>query len=136
VRFRPPDRTDETSVRNKDPSVVPTTRETILAVLQAQLSALRAIALRGDVRPERVPSDGLLIGGLLATVVGSATARTALRHGVTAPAIRLVLPALRRSGERAGRVAEQLETTERSHHVQRRMLEAAARPPSFSRRYG
>lgn len=38
-----------------------TPRETILAALHAHLSALPATALRGDVLPERVPSDGLLI---------------------------------------------------------------------------
>jgi len=70
-----------------------------------------------------------VIGGLLATFAGSAWARTAVRYGVTALAILLFLLALRRSGERAGRLAEQLETTERSHDAQRRMLEAAARRP-------
>jgi len=40
---------------------MPTTRETILAALHARLSALPAIALRGEVLPERVPADGLLI---------------------------------------------------------------------------
>jgi hypothetical protein len=40
---------------------MPTTRETILAALHMRLSALPATALRGDVLPERVPTDGLLI---------------------------------------------------------------------------
>ena len=40
---------------------MPTLRETILTALQAQLSALPATALRGDVLPERVPAGGLLI---------------------------------------------------------------------------
>jgi len=40
---------------------LPTTRETILAALHARLSALPATALRGEVLPERVPADGLLI---------------------------------------------------------------------------
>jgi len=70
-----------------------------------------------------------VIGGLLATLAGSAWARTALRYGITALAIILFLLALRRSGERAGRLAERLETTERSHDAKRRMLEAAARRP-------
>ena len=39
----------------------PYPRETILAVLHARLSALPATALRGEVLPERVPSNGLLI---------------------------------------------------------------------------
>ena len=38
-----------------------TPRETILAALHARLSALPATALRGEVLPERVPADGLLI---------------------------------------------------------------------------
>ncbi|MBF9019779.1 hypothetical protein I3V23_06425 [Rhodobacterales bacterium HKCCA1288] len=70
-----------------------------------------------------------MIGGLLATLAGSTVARAALRYGVTALAILLFLLALRRVGERAGRLAERLETTERSHDAQRRMLEAAARRP-------
>ncbi|MGX1197684.1 hypothetical protein [Parvibaculum sp. MBR-TMA-1.3b-4.2] len=70
-----------------------------------------------------------MIAGLLATLAGSAWARAALRYGVIALAILLFLLALRRSGERAGRLAEQLETTERSHDAQRRMLDAAARRP-------
>jgi hypothetical protein len=40
---------------------MPTPRETILAALQAGLSALPANVLRGDVLPERVPAEGLLI---------------------------------------------------------------------------
>ena len=40
---------------------MPTPRETILAALQARLSALAATALRGEVLPERVPAEGLLI---------------------------------------------------------------------------
>ena len=40
---------------------MPTPRETILTALYARLSALPATALRGEVLPERVPPDGLLI---------------------------------------------------------------------------
>ena len=40
---------------------MPTPRETILATLHARLSALPATVLRGDVLPERVPAEGLLI---------------------------------------------------------------------------
>ncbi|GHE01031.1 acyl-CoA transferase [Defluviimonas sp. 20V17] len=40
---------------------MPTPRETILAALHARLSALPATVLRGDVLPERVPAEGLLI---------------------------------------------------------------------------
>jgi hypothetical protein len=70
-----------------------------------------------------------VISGLPATLAGSAWARAALRYGVTALVILLFLLALRRSGERAGRLAERLDTREKANEVQRRMLEAAARRP-------
>ncbi|PVA08231.1 hypothetical protein [Thalassorhabdomicrobium marinisediminis] len=70
-----------------------------------------------------------MIGGLVVTLAGSEWARIALRSAVTAFAILLFLLALRRSGERVGRLAEQLETMEKTNEVQRRMLEAAARRP-------
>lgn len=70
-----------------------------------------------------------MIAGLLAALGGSAWARTALRYGVTALATLLFLLALRRSGERAGRLTERLETMEKTHDLQRRMLEAATRRP-------
>ena len=73
---------------------MPTLRETILTALHARLSALPATALRGDVLPERVPAEGLLI----------------LRDGepgepdVTLSPLALPLPAPRRDrGGRAGR---------------------------------
>jgi len=40
---------------------MPATRVTILSALRARLSALPANALRGEVLPERVPTEGLLI---------------------------------------------------------------------------
>ncbi|MFZ3582160.1 acyl-CoA transferase [Loktanella sp. DJP18] len=40
---------------------MPTSRETILTALHTLLHALPATALRGEVLPERVPTDGLLI---------------------------------------------------------------------------
>ena len=40
---------------------MPTQRETILTALHARLSALPATAMRGEVLPERVPAEGLLI---------------------------------------------------------------------------
>lgn len=70
-----------------------------------------------------------MIGGLVAMFAGSAWARAALRYGVTVFAILLFLLALRRSGERAGRLSEHLETMEKANDVQREMLEAAARRP-------
>jgi hypothetical protein len=55
--------------------------------------------------------------------------RAALRYGAIILALLLFLLSLRRSGERAGRLAERLETTEKANDVQRQMLEAAARRP-------
>lgn len=55
--------------------------------------------------------------------------RVALRYAATVLAVLLFLLSLRRSGERAGRLAERLETTEKANDVQRQMLEAAARRP-------
>lgn len=71
-----------------------------------------------------------MIAALLGGIAGSAWARTAFRYGVTALAILLFLLSLRRSGERTGRLAEQLETIEKIHEAQRRILDAAARRPS------
>ncbi len=70
-----------------------------------------------------------MITALLTGIAASPWARTALRYGTMSLAVLLFLLSLRRSGERAGRVSERLETVERTHDVQRRMLEAAARRP-------
>ncbi len=40
---------------------MPSAREAVLTALHARLSTLPATALRGNVLPERIPSDGLLI---------------------------------------------------------------------------
>ena len=55
--------------------------------------------------------------------------RVALRYGAIAPAVLLFLLTLRLSGERAGRLAERLETSEKVNDIQRQMLDAAARRP-------
>lgn len=70
-----------------------------------------------------------MIGGLLTGIATSPWLRAVLRYGAIALAVLLFLLSLRRSGERAGRFAERLETTEKANDVQRRMLEAAARRP-------
>jgi hypothetical protein len=70
-----------------------------------------------------------VIAGLLATLGGSRLLRSALRLALTVAAVLLLLLACRRSGERLGRLLEQRETMERSHAVQREMLEAAVRRP-------
>ncbi|WP_111550651.1 hypothetical protein [Salipiger aestuarii] len=70
-----------------------------------------------------------MIARLVTGIATSPWMRAALRYGVTALAILLFLLALRRSGERAGRLAERLGTLEKTNDVQRRMLDAAARRP-------
>ena len=54
----------------------------------------------------------------MAARAGSVWAGTAFRYCFTVLAILLFLLALRRSGERAGRLAEQLDTMERTHDAQ------------------
>ena len=70
-----------------------------------------------------------MIAGLLTGIATSPQMRAALRYGAIVLAVILFLLSLRRSGERAGRLAERLETSEKTHDVRRRMLEAAARRP-------
>jgi hypothetical protein len=70
-----------------------------------------------------------MIATVLTGIAASPWTRAALRYGAFALAVLLFLLSLRRSGERAGRLAERLETTEKSNDVQRRMLEAAVRRP-------
>ncbi|MEZ5747610.1 MAG: hypothetical protein R3E00_13785 [Paracoccaceae bacterium] len=70
-----------------------------------------------------------MIIALLTGIATSPWMRAALRYGAIALAVVLFLHSLRRSGERAGRLAERLETTEKANDVQRRMLDAAARRP-------
>ncbi len=70
-----------------------------------------------------------MIATLLGVVAASRWAQAALRYGAIALAVLLFLFALRRSGERASRLLERLETTEKVNDVQRHMLDAAARRP-------
>ena len=70
-----------------------------------------------------------MIASLLAGVATSSWARAALKYGAIALAVVLFLLSIRRAGERAGRMAERLETTEKVNDVQRQMLDAAARRP-------
>lgn len=70
-----------------------------------------------------------MIAALLGGIVGSPWMRAALRYGAIAVAVLLFLLALRRSGERTGRMAERLETREKANDVQRQMLDAATRRP-------
>lgn len=70
-----------------------------------------------------------MIASLLGWIAASPWARAALRYGALALTVLLFLLSIRRAGERAGRLAERLETTEKANDVQRRMLDAAARRP-------
>lgn len=70
-----------------------------------------------------------MIAALLAGFAASPWIRATLRYGAIVLTVLLFLLSLRRSGERAGRLAERLETTKKANDLQRRMLEAAARRP-------
>lgn len=70
-----------------------------------------------------------MIASLLSGIATSSSARTALRYGAIGLSLVLFLLAFRRSGERAARLVERLETMEKANDVQRKMLDAAARRP-------
>ncbi len=70
-----------------------------------------------------------MITALFTGIAANPWMRGALRYGALALAIVLFLLSLRRSGERAGRLAERLESTEKANDVQRQMLDAAVRRP-------
>ena len=70
-----------------------------------------------------------MIAALFTGIAAAPWMRAALRYGAIALAVLLFLLALRRSGERAGRLAERIETSEKVNDVQRQMLDAAARRP-------
>lgn len=70
-----------------------------------------------------------MIVSILGGIAANPWMREALRYGAIALTIVLFLLAIRRSGERVGRIAERLETTEKANEIQRRMLAAAARRP-------
>jgi hypothetical protein len=70
-----------------------------------------------------------MIANILGGIAATPCARTALRYGAIALTMLLFLLSIRRAGERVGRIAERLETTEKANEIQRRMLEAAARRP-------
>lgn len=68
-----------------------------------------------------------MIAALFTGIAAAPWMLAALRYGAIALAVFLL--SLRRSGERAGRLAERLETSEKVNDVQRQMLDAAARRP-------
>jgi type II secretory pathway component PulF len=67
--------------------------------------------------------------GWIAAILASGPARRALGLLLAALTIALFLLNLRRAGERAGRLAERLQATEKINEAQRQMLDAATRRP-------
>ena len=68
--------------------------------------------------------------GWITVLLASGPARKALGLLLAALTIALFLMNLRRAGERTGRLAERLSTSERTHEIQRQMLDAASRRPA------
>jgi hypothetical protein len=68
--------------------------------------------------------------GWITAIMASGPARQALGLLLAALTIALFLLNLRRAGERAGRLAERLSTSEKTHDIQRQMLDAASRRPA------
>lgn len=68
-------------------------------------------------------------GRLLADILARPWARRAAGYALVALTIILFLFNLRRTAERAGRVAERLENLERANAIQRQMLDTASRRP-------
>ena len=66
----------------------------------------------------------------ITAMLASGPARKALSLLLAALTIALFLLNLRRNGERAGRLAERLSTWEKTHEIQRQMLDAASRRPA------
>ena len=66
----------------------------------------------------------------IAAILASGPARKALGLLLAALTIALFLLNLRRAGEQAGRLAERLSTSEKTHEIQRQMLDAASRRPA------
>jgi len=68
--------------------------------------------------------------GWIAAILVSGLARKALGLIIAAITITLFLLNLRRAGESAGRLGERLQVLERTHDIQRQMLDAASRRPA------
>jgi len=69
-----------------------------------------------------------MMGWIMATLA-SGLARKALGLLLAITTIALFLLNLRRAGERSGRLAERLATTENTYEIHRQMLDAASRRP-------
>jgi len=70
-----------------------------------------------------------MISRILGGIAATPWARAALPYSAIALTIVLFLLSIRRSGERVGRIAERLETTEKANEIQSQMLVAAAHRP-------
>jgi hypothetical protein len=68
--------------------------------------------------------------GWITAILASGPARKTLGLILAALIIALFLLNLRRAAERAGRLAERLSTAERTHEIERQMLDAASRRPA------
>lgn len=68
--------------------------------------------------------------GWITVLLASGPARKALGMLLIALTIALFLLNLRRAGERAGRLAERIATSEQNLDIQRQMLDAASRRPA------
>jgi hypothetical protein len=66
----------------------------------------------------------------ITAIVARGLARKALGPMLAVLSIVLFLLNLRRAGERAGRLGERLQVSERTHEIQRQMLDAATRRPA------
>ena len=69
------------------------------------------------------------MGAFIAWFTGSRFALAVGKWAAIALTISLILLSLRRSGERAGRLAERIENTEKANEIHRRMLEVTTRRP-------
>ena len=68
--------------------------------------------------------------GWITAIIASGPARKALALFLATATLALFLLNLRRAGERTGRLAERLSTSEKTHEIQHQMLEAASRRPA------
>jgi hypothetical protein len=68
--------------------------------------------------------------GWIVAILGGGPARKALGLMLACLTIALFLLNIRRAGERTGRLAERLSSSEKTHEIQRQMLDAASRRPA------
>jgi hypothetical protein len=68
--------------------------------------------------------------GWFTVLLASGPARKALGFLIAILTITLFLLNIRRAGERTGRLAERLSTSEKTHDIQRQMLDASSRRPA------